>query len=1614
MASQYPNDDQSINDKTVAEFKSDVITACPSLVTLKDQYVVRSIPNSVFERLFREVFEGDLFLARDVLFGRIERLRNSQADKVVEAIATMERASSLIQKSLTEKQPMLLISDTDNDGSISQAIAMEARRLFDVPFKVLPKDYNPENHGFSIQQIKDWLSGSGIRENEPFTVIIVDLGTNQRQEQDLFLSSFPKATLIIADHHQPELDMMVSQDAGRSILVSPYVKGSVDLALRAGGGVSGGYLLYTLFKLSAIQMQEVSTLPYSQQELKKLLLPMQELGRAANLLDMVKCDIRLKPLHEKDLEKAFNIASLTSSGRSLSRWMSDDQVHNLQALTPIVGAEEVKSYLEIRELMIEQNHIAHALYRSLPLIFEPKDDDKPLLEEVTLFAAQNSPQESVIENYVEKLRPYVFNFSYENRFKGEQKTEWLELSSKCLKDLGKLEQKIRVLLRQHNLVRQISKDHVIVTQAAGPEVEKAFSPRQLDQAYQSTDKTVKFSLVATRGNSVILSSRSSLSMHEMIFDAEETFPLADLVYRGHGGAGALTVISKSEFKHGSFQSLLDHLVSHLNDKAKLMLSQRNVDNVIEVESIHLPLIKEIFEKTRANLTPAASPEFLFRLKPDTTFKDAYTLQKRTVMEIVADNEWITTVEPLSFDGKKKLILPNQALKTLANDNFQGALALKLLPNGAFSANKVYTGSQLENKKIPKMILPAERERKALLDYYKQNFQGRDFPVLSISREQAIEALHFAANSEKVFANFEAIVIGLIDKLRLDHYVIKDVEADEAGDAECINYGACITSKDPESGVIINEEDFNKMILSSPDSVDNYRYLDDNKVIINERIKTLLLSQVIGSDAGKPAQPSIKVQNLTNLTPEFLKEVGTSSEEAQRNILNVYNTLGKIAVQAHNLPYDNNITRVNFPELYELTSRSIHIDSAIPSKEKQIAYTGIKVNTIDGVEFYNAEHPGYNLSTLLADTNKVSFSFPAIKGGHILNVNGSEVSIFNLSTRVSSKLELSREDLIPTLLPNLKLMQHPKYGIEKLLRMATIRDLIDHQPVKETVYVPFEEIEGMSIRPELWAHFQTHYAFDRSVDENIVLFFLIPEVQKELLDETIPGGGFDAFKTFKMDAKDAPKALTDARSAGNKNFEPNAKFETKTAAEEHKSSLNTFSSKDVFKMNIYTFLEKNQQNAERYANSWLYELVLDHHETTEKNPSASFISGVSEFTGVDPAMIKTIYDEAYRYRKFRGIQSYRVHETHNNIGLEGDAFQEAVAFIHMLNLKVRNPYLVGEIALRNRMNPNSTVIDALAHQAAESTLKQMIRSTTKVALDEDRFNTYSSKQMEQFSDDGISAKNNRGNRAMMRCKTLSESKAEVMIELPEYDPEKYRSMSKEDRMLWEQKIENAVTLLVLSNSRKSAEGDIKTIVENLVTSPENLNLFKEIREHFGPAFATRREGQLKAMLSAFSEAILGHEELKLPSNREVPFEDLELCKEVMAKIIIDLEETQGFVSAISIEAIEDAILVAKGQYLANQEAINHLITKNEVLKVHSVPGYPELDKGAKQAQTRFLNSLANVLEEHSKVFPELANTVVATKTKILDFLTKSPIFRQVIQKNEIGALGEDIDRSLKLK
>lgn len=166
------------------------------------------------------------------------------------------------------------------------------------------------------------------------------------------------------------------------------------------------------------------------------------------------------------------------------------------------------------------------------------------------------------------------------------------------------------------------------------------------------------------------------------------------------------------------------------------------------------------------------------------------------------------------------------------------------------------------------------------------------------------------------------------------------------------------------------------------------------------------------------------------------------------------------------------------------------------------------------------------------------------------------------------------------------------------------------------------------------------------------------------------------------------------------------------------ALSSFNGRDILMANVLNFVENNNENADRYAMAWVYDMVLEHYESTSKTPSKGLIDGVSNATGVSPEIVSKIYKEAYDYREFRGIKSYKVHETHNNIGLEGDVFQEVNAVMYMLNNKVKNPFLSGKYAFQRKINPFQPLIDVIKKQCASSTMAQNIRMTTNIALDDE--------------------------------------------------------------------------------------------------------------------------------------------------------------------------------------------------------------------------------------------------------------------------------------------------------
>lgn len=1570
--------------EVIKQFRSLVIQATSSLVTLREQRVAQDIPLSVFGHVFTQVFNNDMSMAKDILFGRIENINDSEAVEQVRSIVTMPMAAEWVADAVAQKQPMLMISDVDSDGALAQSIALEFRRETGADLSIQQKHYDPALHGFNVSQIDAWLRDSEIDSDNPFTVLVTDLGSNQQDMQHLFETMYPNGRLVIIDHHKPMADRRVKQQTANSLWVSPFTKGSVLLALRNGGGISAGYLFSEVASQALVKLKEQNLLTIDDSVLASRLEDMRKMGLAANLLDGVQSDTRLKPLYEEDVGKAMDLAALARSGRNVDRWIREGQDVHISALLPIVGREVVDELLVIRHRYMQQNHYAGCLLSAIrdAISEDFKMPEAGISEIVLRRVAQGTIEESSTTNYLMQLRPWLFNMSYESSVERDVKRTWLSLVESCLKSVKDIDRQVLEQIRKFELVREISSEHVLITQPASREIELVFAPRELKAAYQLGAKSVTMSVSAIYPDKVVLSCNSEMSMFDLLSQAEEEFPYATLNYQGNNGAGGLTVRPV----HGTTaQDAIQNLLTYVQHRVSAVQANQVLSDPLMVNPIHLPLLQEMFSKMRLHVEGYAAPTLLMKVGPDTVFEDRYSMKKSPVSDLVQAKPWDMTTDPLDFSGQLKLMIPNQVLRQMLAQGYGGAMKLAMLPTGHFIASKAVAQSQIPDN-VATLTLPLERDREELKAFYKKHFQHAEVPAIELSNEEIANALHFVSDGHAVQTFSESTSFATLLKTKTNALVVTDVEADGGGNAQEYNKGLLIFERQPHTGTVLSKEAFVQLADTNPDEIRHFEVLDDGSVRVNELLKKTLVSILIKSDGGERIRISIKSQALTNISEDFLFEVGMDAAEAQQHVLNILKQLGPFIVQAHNLPYDNNIIRVNMPEVYKLMEANLHLDTAVPARENQIAYMSLTVSKIGGADFYNAPHQGYNLTSLLENSQLDTFEYPSIKGTHILRVRGDEVSVFNKSSRVSVKLPEARNDVAFLARSTMGVMSSPRYSIQLMMRMATVHDMLRSMPVKFVKEIPFNDFGLSGFPRELWHAVQYNYAYDRSVDENLMLMMQIPAM-REYMQSSIK---FDSYL-------DMPDELVDARAIGTgEMYNPNRKCKTDDDAAALKAKVLEFSGLYVVRANLIKFLNNNPENAERFSKAWLYDLVLHRHEMTRKEIDQGMLQGLSEELGVPADMLEQIYRDVYRYCDMRGIQSYKAHETHNNIGLDGDVVQEKHVFDHMMKLKFLNPYIPRSVSLKLFRDPNAPVVDVLVKQVARSTMMQLVRKITGISMDGDvvAMNSYSSRQLENYSRSGISELTRRldDESAQFKCKTLSDSDSEVKINLPYVDKQAFLKLPEAERRHLEELVELVVTGMVISNSSsvKGLSADAKTLVEKVGAHDLVLTALKASIDRFGMMIATSRADAIKTMMQRLTQKVLGVKDESIPANREIEPEDLDIVHQAFA-LSIEMLRNRGVNPAMTEGELADCIDLAKSEYYCAREA------RRTGEKVAEVPAslsggvlYPPLAGSSKSAQTRMLTAMSNVDKRFKNISPELGASVLTTKKDPIRAILQSPL------------------------
>lgn len=1567
-----PQVESSIHEQ-VKKFKRAVINSSSSLVTPQDRAVVNDIPNTVFERIFVRVFSGDEKLARDILFGRFNNVDFSTPQQVIDSINTLPLAAEVFALSMASNSPMLLISDVDNDGALAQAIMMQTKRITGADISVQPRDYNPSEHGFTNEQIANWLSSKGLSQDAEFTVFVADLGTNQRHRQQEFLTRFPNASLVIADHHTPELELKVDENVeGRCLLVSPFNKGSLDLGVRKGGGVSGSYLLSRVLQSGLRQCLKAGTIDIGDKSIDFLLEPLERMGVAANLLDGVDSDIRLKPLRPTDIDQLNSLSSDVRPGRALPSLLQQNVESDIDALVSLVGDVGVNELHELQREAVSLNHYACALHSVLGNIVSA--EYKGNVADDVVVAMNTIPiEQSRQHNYFQYIRPYYYHFGYDNLVSEGAKRSWSDLTKYTFRQVSKLEKAMLAFIRDYELVEEISHDHVLMTRPAAAGIKNVFTPRQMNTAYHSQGKTINLEMRRVEPGKAVLGIKSDVGVYDVLKNVRQSMPDVDMRVEGHQNVGALTLTYP---RNQNADTIIRQFAARLNEETAVVLANKPVMDGIEVSPLHLSLIHELMTNMCLHIDSSAAPELIMRINPNTTFEDKRSLKMQTVEELVEQREWETTVEPLTFSMDLSLILPNQALKGVANEGYEGALGIKMLSNGAFMADKVYLADQLKHIPLTALRTPDDSMRQQMYDDYERYFKDRDMPIMPLSEEAGAAAIKFVSDGMSAHRNTKKMIAATLVKTGRDSYVSMDLEANGGANAEAYNVGMSILTIDGERRPVISESELRER-LDKGDVPSILEKTEDGRYVVEPKLRSMMLSLIINMDGDRPIRISLRSQALTNMDQNLVESLGCSAEDAQDFMLNVLNECGSCIFQGHNfIAYDSAVTRVNFPKVYEFIKDSIQLDTKPLANDTHLAYFNLLTANVDGVAFANTPGSRSALSELLASGE--DFTIPSVKGTHVLKVSGGSVTMQNLSTRMESPLkrgDTTSQELLSQVKNMAAPLPLPKHNIALLMRMESIHEMLSMRANANRQIVPFETIPGMpEFDTDLWSHFQERFSFDRTLNENIDGFLVLEQVQNALAGDPI-----EISVANKENYSESVQRLIEQKmSVGKKDAIPDSV---------------TISPHDLLRASAFSFARENSEQIELFSNAWVYERVLQHYEPTNKRDlTEGTLRGVSERTGVPVELVRQVYGDTFTYRDARGVKSYCAIETHNNVGPEGDTWQESHVVMDLTVKRMVNPFVTDEMILAQGVTPLQKAVDTLHHYTATSTLKHIKSYVVDLMMDTDVINSYGARQLDNYSDLGISISNSRDGVASMRCKSISKSDSRVDIDFPQIDASEWRAMDQATRDEMENKVEMAVSLLLLVNSidPEKTPANVYSALNKIAHDQDMVDTIKWVAETFGEAIPNDRKQSASDWLNEMTKAMVSGK-MKVKMNKHMNDKDLDVITNAFVEAF-DVLDSMNHPSAITRDAFIDAVTTARFQYHAFE-----LVRKNGEAP-NDVPGFGDVKGPLKGQLTRLVNAMSAVSEEHSKVNPSLVKGVVTKKTDASKFVLSSPLITEHLKNS----------------
>lgn len=831
---------KSKTDNNLEEFKK-LVRKAIFLEGHEDEYF-KSIPNSKWKEIFKTNFSSNLSFAQRVILNKskeIDLKDTTRVDREKFKIHNLQKATTMALKAINEKCPILFITDFDNDGSLSQSIINEYIRIDEKAAQTMQVHYaqvlnGNASRGFTVDLIDRLVEKNGLNPNKKFLIITADNGINSVDEQKKIHEKYPEAEIIITDHHNPDPEMVIEENA-KAIIFNPHYKPTEFFKdFNISGATTVGVLLRNLLK-ERFSEEELNT------TYKRHVDNIIKLSKVSNLLDYVKTDPADKPEKDYIITKFLTLQPLLNINNSISKIItgeiSKETIKSIEEKIP--NLDSALLYEEAHNIHIQNNvaKILLSIYDShnkeevlfsrsettlsdderKEALFKQDQKNSDYLDKIIIEAMGNPEfyidNDAINPNFIEQLRPIIFGLSAD-----DGKTAFMDALNKKMTNvylsIKESEKKMSVELRRGEVITKSKLENSTIA-FADKNILTIFNRKFLNKVYNDENPGFTLTLDNVDKGKVSGSFRSLFDISDILKQKSkiEKALKVKIDTPGHERAAGFIMKSLSPEKNPITKDTIDSLNVFINDSiAKIKEKElKKTNDLILTDLAAITLIDRINQVVRGNVAHFERITPILKINKDTIWTDSYTTKQYTMEDIINDRKYGYITIDINFH-KDTVIVPVELIRKVVKNDYKDFLLLNYMDGGVFMVERTVSESEATN-----IIDLRDKNTKSLeiIRTFEKDFQNGNFEI-KFNREQIRDNPFFNYHDygDLNFDLFEKMIIGIIDSNQVDILSIFDVEANGFGNAKLMNIGAMNYEIRPSSGTEVGAKDFHNRLFST--------------------------------------------------------------------------------------------------------------------------------------------------------------------------------------------------------------------------------------------------------------------------------------------------------------------------------------------------------------------------------------------------------------------------------------------------------------------------------------------------------------------------------------------------------------------------------------------------------------------------------------------------------------------------------------------------------------------------------------------------------------------------------------------------------------------------------